>query len=125
MDVFKKIKNLQIWRIAPIGCKALKPLDTTLLDTDRRRDRLNPHPERHLSVNPSPHRANPHPDQRRDRQPKPRRAHPSPDRYRDRQPKPRRVLPKLFLSFLLWRTERERRTEGENGEERESRGKKI
>ncbi len=31
MDVFKKIKNLQIWRIATIGCKALKPLDTTLL----------------------------------------------------------------------------------------------
>jgi hypothetical protein len=26
---------------------------------------------------------------------------------------------------LLWRTEREWRTEGENGEERESRGKKI
>jgi hypothetical protein len=44
-----------------------------------RRDRLNPHSDRRLSVNPSPHQANPHPDRRRDHQPKPRRAHPSPN----------------------------------------------
>jgi hypothetical protein len=55
----------------------------------------------------------------------PRTAHPSPNRRLSVNPKPRRVLPKLFFSFLLWKTERERRTEGENGEERESRGKKI
>ena len=35
------------------------------------------------------------------------------------QPKPRCVLPKLFLSFLLWRTEREQRRA------REQRKKKI
>jgi hypothetical protein len=64
------------------------------------------------------------PRPRSNRQP-PRPAHLSPDRCLSVNPKPCRVLPKLFLSFLLWRTERERRTEGENGEERESRGKEI
>ena len=38
-------------------------------------------------------------------------AQPTPKSAPLRQPKPRRVLPKLFLSFLLWRTEREQRTE--------------
>ncbi len=33
MDVCKKIKNLQILRFTTIVCKALKPLETTLLDT--------------------------------------------------------------------------------------------
>ena len=63
------------------------------------------------------------PKPRSNRQP-PRPAHPSPDRRLSVNPKPCLVLPKLFLFFLLWRTERERRIEGENGEERESRGKK-
>jgi hypothetical protein len=46
--------------------------------------------------------------------PSPRRANPSPDWCRDCQPKPTLSKPKLFLFFLLWRTE------GENGEQRES-----
>jgi hypothetical protein len=76
------------------------------------------------TVNPSPRRANPHPDQRRDRQPKPRRANPSPDRPRDRQLKPTPSKPKLYLSFLLWRTEGEHREEKEK-KKKNGREKKI
>jgi hypothetical protein len=70
-------------------------------------------PDRHRDRQPKPRRAHPSPDRRRDRQPKPRRAHPSLDRRLSVNPKPRHVLPKLLMLFLLWRTERERRTEGE------------
>uniref|UniRef100_A0A2N9GFE1 Uncharacterized protein n=1 Tax=Fagus sylvatica TaxID=28930 RepID=A0A2N9GFE1_FAGSY len=92
-----------------------------------RRDRLNPHPNRCLFVNPSPHLANPHPDRCRDRQPKPRRAHPSPDRRLSVNPSHAVFYPSYFFlsCYGEQRENRERRTEGENGEERESKGKKI
>ena len=81
----------------------------------------HPKPKTHHyaeTVNPSPRWANPHPDRPWDRQPKPRWANPSLDRPRDRQPKPTPSKPKLFLSFLLWRTE------GENGEQRKCTAKR-
>ena len=72
------------------------------------RDRLNLHPDRRLSVNPSPHRANPHPDRRRDRQPKPRRAHPSPDRRLSVNPNPAMFYPSYFF-LSCYREQRENR----------------
>ena len=60
---------------------------------------------------------------------------PYPDQRRDRQPKPTSSKPKLFLSFLLWRTEGEHSNEkekkwkrekkiGQNERERERKKKK-